>query len=295
MGDDSGPTLYVADFDFDDRLARPELGDPPANLRAINARLAPLLEPLCGPGDAVVLPDDPLNDAVRFVRVEPWGVEPHLLRWLRRSGVRGAARDRLPDPEAVRAANSRRFQFETERDLGLLSPGSRLCETPDDLHAAVAALPDGWVVKREFGGSGRDVRLGTGPLPEPVARWAAKALSRGQCMIVEPHVPHDGELSAHFTLDGNGVTHDGFCRLVSTATGGFAAVEPLTDPGPAVTAALPLWTAAAERVRAVGYRGPLGIDALVRDGAVVRPVMDLNARWTMGRIALLTGEAVTNP
>ena len=42
-----------------------------------------------------------------------------------------------------------------------------------------------------------------------------------------------------------------------------------------------------------GYFGPLGIDAMrYRDGDEVRlrPVMDINARWTMGRVAYEWGQ-----
>ncbi|MEM9701577.1 MAG: hypothetical protein AAF907_03945, partial [Planctomycetota bacterium] len=49
----AGPTLYVANFDFDDRLANPAMTTLPKRLRRINTRLAPFLEPLCGPEDAV--------------------------------------------------------------------------------------------------------------------------------------------------------------------------------------------------------------------------------------------------
>jgi hypothetical protein len=45
-----------------------------------------------------------------------------------------------------------------------------------------------------------------------------------------------------------------------------------------------------ERVQILGYTGPVGIDAMkYRDsrGQVrIRPLQDINARWTMGRLAL---------
>jgi hypothetical protein len=58
----------------------------------------------------------------------------------------------------------------------------------------------------------------------------------------------------------------------------------------------------ADQLHANGYFGPLGIDAMVytsTDGqSRVRPIQDINARWTMGRVALelyrrlnLTGDA----
>ena len=127
-----GPTLYVANFDFDDRLAKPAMRTLPKPLRAINARLAPLLEPLCGPGDAVALPGNPVSDdAERGSRGSSRGAWSGTVLTLAPPasvcGTDALART-MPDPAAVRAVNSRRWQFETERALGVLPAGSALCE-----------------------------------------------------------------------------------------------------------------------------------------------------------------------
>ena len=288
------PTLYVANFDFDDRLARPELKTLPANLRAINARLAPLLAPLCGPDDAVALPGDAVPDAARFDRVEPWGVEPHVVAWLRKIGVRPDALAALPDPAAVRAVNGRRWQFAAERSLGLLPDGAVLCESGTSLSHAAKGLPGGWVMKGEHGGSGRAILFGEGALRGRQTAWMATQIMRG-CVTVEPRDVTYREYSAHFTVAADGVTFDGVCLLNSTPTGRFRSVEPLRSPGDALLAAVPVWTAVAERARADGYRGFLGIDAAAAYGTVDRPVRDVNARWTMGRLALSLGRPIENP
>ena len=116
--------------------------------------------------------------------------------------------------------------------------------------------------------------------------------ARGQCVTAEPRERGESEISAHFTVGEAGVTFDGLCRLWSTPTGGFHRVDPLADPAPALLTSLPVWTAVAEAARARGYRGFLGVDAATRDGLVVRPVRDVNARWTMGRVALANGRGV---
>ena len=291
-------TLHVANFDFDDRLARPSLKTLPANLRAVNARLAPLLNGLCGPGDVVGLVGDDVSDAAAFDRVEPWGVEPDVVAWLRAIGVRPAVLDALPDPAAVRAVNSRRWQFAAERDLNLSAGGVTLRESADAARDAVAALaghPRGWVVKAEHGGSGRGLRLGSGPLPPAVDRWVEGVAGRGMCLTVEPRDDRAWEYSAHLTVTDAGVTFDGVCFLHSTPTGRFRSVEPLRRSSDALAAAEPVWRGVAERARADGYRGFLGIDAAAAWGAVERPVRDVNARWTMGRLALATGRTVKNP
>ena len=289
----TAPTLFVANFDCDDRLARPSLGTLPKRLRELNARLAPVLRRLCEPGDAVACVGDGVPDAGRFGRVEPWGVEPHALRWLRSLGLGPDTLDRLPDPAVVRAVNGRRWQFAAETDLGVLPAGARLCESIEQVAAACAALPASWVLKSEHGASGRGVRFGAGNVPDRLLRWAKNALARGGCVTVEPRAADTWEGSAHFTLADGGVRYDGVCRLHCTPGGRFRSVEPLPTLGDGLHSALPIWEAVTQRAHAAGYRGPLGIDAAGSFGVVNRPVRDVNARWTMGRVALESGRIVT--
>jgi hypothetical protein len=305
-----GPTLYVANFDFDDRLAKPALTTLPKSLRAINARLAPLLRGLCGPDDAVAVPGDWVGDAGRFTRVEPWGVEPHLLGWLGLIGVRDEVLRSLPDPAAVRAVNGRRWQFAIERSVRAVPAEAALIgpkvpsafshpwvDKPAELAVCVGRMlrAPHCVVKAEFGGSGRDVRIVTQDSEEAALTWANRVLDRGQSVLVEPFDDADAEISAHLTVTADGVRFDGLCSLRSTPHGQFESVEPLPDPPAALLEPRPVWESVAERARADGYRGPLGIDAAVKGGEVIRPVRDVNARWTMGRVALVSGREVRNP
>jgi hypothetical protein len=59
---------------------------------------------------------------------------------------------------------------------------------------------------------------------------------------------------------------------------------------PHLTKAIAVATRAAGALQSQGYFGPLGIDAMIyRDEAgiaQVRPLQDINARWTMGRLSL---------
>ncbi|NNJ27991.1 hypothetical protein [Alienimonas chondri] len=295
---DRGPTLYVANFDFDDRLAKPAMTSLPMNLRTINARLAPMLQGLCGPDDAVALPGDWVKDAGRFERVEPWGVEPHVLAWLRTAGAGEASLSLLPDPAIVRIVNSRQWQWETEQALDLTSGEVSFCDSSEAVWNAVDSFADrtrGWVLKADHGGSGRGLRFGAGSPPEAVVRWADGCVGRGLGMTVEPRDDRAREYSAHLSVTDRGVTFEGICFLHSTPTGRFRSVEPLKHLSPALTEAVPVWTAVGEKAWSQGYRGPLGIDAAAAFGVVERPVRDVNARWTMGRLALTLGRKVSNP
>ena len=287
------PTLHVANFDFDDRLARPERGDLPASLRGINERLRPLLEPLLKSGDAAVVAGESVERG-RFDRAVPWGVEPHVLHWLGTLGLAGG----FPDPAVVRAVNGRRFQWECETTLGVRPAGARWCGTAEEFADAAASLsdanPSGWVAKAEFGGSGRGVRFGAGEPTDAVVRWVAAGCRRGGGFLVEPRLWTAAEAGVHFTVWPDGrVRHDGVTGLTSHPDGRFRRSEPLAsgeqgDWGDAVTAGERVARLAADR----GYHGPLSVDAARLTDGTLRPVQDVNARRTMGRVALETGRPV---
>ena len=295
-----GPTLYVANFDFDDRLAKPAMTTLPKSLRQINARLAPALEGLCGPDDAVAVPGDRVEDAGRFGCVEPWGVEPHVLRWLELIGVRDEALRTLPGPAAVRAVNGRRWQHAAELALAPSDDHGRLIGDRPSYELAsdighFASIYGGYVLKSEFGGSGRGVRLVCRSEARDSFSRVMNELENGRWLLVEPYDAADAEISAHLTITKDAVTFDGLCSLRSTPAGQFESVESLPDPSATLLEPRAIWEAVAERARAEGYRGYLGIDAAVKDGRVVRAVRDVNARWTMGRVALQTGRPVHSP
>ena len=80
--------------------------------------------------------------------------------------------------------------------------------------------------------------------------------------------------------------------MIPSPSGGYAgsAVTSRENHRERWSAAVAAATQAAEAVAAEGYFGPLGIDAMqyrAGDGTIaVRPIQDVNARWTMGRLSL---------
>jgi hypothetical protein len=98
---------------------------------------------------------------------------------------------------------------------------------------------------------------------------------------VQFHVARTGEVS-----------FEGVTPLLARPNGGYLGSRFGDDPGLLTTwgEAIDVGRRVAEAVAAEGYYGPLGIDAMryrAEDGSVrVRPLQDLNARYTMGHIAL---------
>ncbi len=174
-------------------------------------------------------------------------------------------------------------------------------------------LPDGpWVVKARYSASGMRRVRGEGPLGDTQRDRVQGWLDADGAVVVQRWLDGVVDLSTHGLVEDDGVRLDGIVRFETGPGGVFrgAFVGPWAHGLPAdvqrflhtprkhaVRDALEAaWTSVAEAARADGYRGPLGVDALIaRDGGelVLVPVVEANPRWTMGRIALLLRKRVS--
>ena len=305
------PRLFIANFDFEHRLACGQ-GTLPKVIARINSELAPVWAAIADDGDAVWTPT-PIDPGI-FQRIVSAGlprlsavIDPQAVpgwydlvfwgenEWAARAADRWKLRWDGCDAAIVRRVNSRRFAFAVEQRLGLALPGSAIVENPRQLATAIACLtdPSGWVLKGEFGNAGREVRFGSGSLSETDAAWAGNRFRRKLALLVEPRLTPVDEVGLQFQIDRAGFTNFvGLSPLLTRPNGGYLGSRFDDD-----SALNMVWQEAidvayqvAEAVAATGYFGQLGIDAMrhrTADGAVqLRPVQDINARFTMGRLAL---------
>jgi len=329
------PRLWIGNFDFEHRLADPNR-TPSATLRRLDAELAPTWLAVAEDGDAIWTPQPvppefweamaaagfpritPVTDwRSQLERYEPtaWGWTPELLA----IAITVSPRRELPPANVVRSANSRRWSFarETEWQVGL--PHAAACESVDDVARALAAWPAReakWVVKAEFGMSGRERLLGQGALTAPAINWLRRRLSADGVVFVEPWVERVAEAGILFDVPATGAPQlVGVAEMLPSPQGQYAGSvfagtlvgwdESSSPTTSAVTSLVGLedsshptsWSSAIEmahraavELQRLGYVGPLGIDAMwyrTADGELrLRPLQDVNARWTMGRLAL---------
>jgi uncharacterized ferritin-like protein (DUF455 family) len=202
-----------------------------------------------------------------------------------------------------------------------VAPGcaGALVHAPDALDAAVAGCPgDGFVLlKAPFASAGRGLRrVGRGALSPADHAWAARALAHGP-LVVEPWLDRVADLSLHLDATPDGTLRTlGFSSFVADARGqwrasivGLAPAGLPADvcrwwsPGGAAPrfgpVAAALRAALAPAVTAAGYAGPLGVDLLLARGPggalALHPLVEINPRWTFGRVALALGPRVGAP
>jgi hypothetical protein len=278
---------------------------------ALNRSLAPHLLRLARPGDALLHETPwpaPLADAARGLGVElvspraaasgrtpqaerlftPWGWTRSALE----EGVRVGADVRPLDLSVVARVNSKLWSHALEVELGWALPGARVVSNLEELtEAAARACPgaeDKWVVKSPYGFAARERVLGRGPRVEGAqATWARKRLARGEPLIFQPWLEVRREYGVVVEVERAGAHRLlGVSDLRTNGAGtgvGYVLGRP-PEPGRMKeleeTAAV-----VCERLRAEGYSGPAGFDALEHAGGLHR-LLEVNARYTMGFVAL---------
>ncbi len=179
--------------------------------------------------------------------------------------------------------------------------GSRQVESLTELESAVSELhaqqseqDNAWVVKANFSMSARERMRGLGAqLTEQVRGWAAKRLSNGQPLFLEPWVNRTAEAGLQFEIPRQGEPQwIGLALLLCDERGQYRGSrirvdeQTLNEWQPAIEAGQRV----AKRAQQSGYFGPLGIDAMQfsneRGELQWRAIQDVNARYTMGRLAL---------
>ena len=259
--------------------------------------------------------------------LRPWAWAPDSLERLGPLFPQVTGDDRGPDDcfnpriaELYSKALSARFLREIHSELASVFPALCPIETVGlpvtDLTAALEAIRDfrarGFhrlVVKQALGLAGANaIRLWEPELLETQRRWMAESLEAGQTLVVEPWLERLADFSVQFERAAGGLRRIGFTDLFNDHRGQFLAngASPGFErrPPARVVRAFNSWpdapgllrrvydviaSALETRLAAVGFHGPVGIDALVcqtPEGPRLKPVVEINPRSTMGRLTL---------
>ncbi|MEN9776703.1 MAG: hypothetical protein RJB04_458, partial [Verrucomicrobiota bacterium] len=259
--------------------------------------------------------------------LRPWAWSPDSIERLGALFAQVTGDDRGPEAcfnsrmaELYSKAWSARFLQEIHPELAAvfpaLCPAEVIGTAVTDLTTALGAIEKfrarGFhrlVVKQALGLAGANaIRLWEPELLESQRRWMADALEAGQTLVVEPWLERLADFSVQFERTDEGLRRVGFTDLFNDHRGQFLAnaASPGFErrPPTRVTKAFSTWPdapglirrvydgvarALEPRLASVGFRGPLGIDALVyatAEGPRLKPVVEVNPRHTMGRLTL---------
>jgi hypothetical protein len=251
-------------------------------------------------------------------RLKPWAWSPLMERRLSRL----KSQQRSPEEgwrQEFRELFSKVWSTGFAAELALAKPGdflgaesgqSRICSSLEDVKEALESFQaEGfpWVAaKAPYGSSGRNMlRFRAGGFEAGQEGRIGKLIARQGCLIVEPWLERVADFSAHFHREDK-LRFLGLSRLLNDERGQYAGSllgKPFRGLDREVMSFLSrlgrkglysyceeMGQLLEEKLGAFDYRGPLGVDLFVyrdlRGELKLRPVCEVNFRYTMGRLAL---------
>lgn len=261
----------LPNLQFEYELARRPI---PRAVTRQNERFSHILRLVPGFRDAA-----PLAELSQPDEVAAWGWSEQA------AAVAGRASHDWPAAELVRHVNDKRTSHQIEQELGIALPGATIVGSLEEFEAAVERIGQPWVAKDPFGVAGRGQVKGTFPVDEMGAAAVSRLLSETSEIVLEPFVLVEKEYSLHWDVNREHVEYRGAATLL-TDNGTFRGNAVPTDVPAAIVNES---KAAAEKIGALGWCGPIGIDAFsgrLSGRRLLRSVCEINARWSFGRLTL---------
>lgn len=216
--------------------------------------------------------------------VESWAPSKRIALWTRERNLTY----HMPDWNIVKEVNSKAFSFQQVNRL----PGAKLIHSWDQLHTWMQRLPNPKVLKTCFGLSGRGHLHLPAPL-EKIENFAMHEFNAHRPLIGEPWVARKLDFSTQWVISKHdGIAYVGATVLQNDAQGRYlgnlvgkeetifgAYLDHLHAHRKIVYPTL-------ERMQKMGFFGNVGIDAMIWGNDVLHPIVEINARKTMGWISL---------
>ncbi|MCB9644761.1 MAG: ATP-grasp domain-containing protein [Myxococcales bacterium] len=289
--------LIYSNFDFEYELGGGERYRPSKYFPPFVERWGAVLRLLEGCQDAQLLSLGTPEDTEPQSELEgksllAWGVTPRLHRMVRRLGLVAD----LPEAAAVSEVNSKIFSQTVAEELGIALPQSCVIHSLEEMERSVQDCPHPWVLKHPFGVGGRERVLGKPHRIEENAKvWSLRLLQKGVPLIFEPWIQKEKEYSLHFSIrkDG-GFDYLGSCLLLTSLSGNHRGNR-FDASWQAPSLVFEDAQRTVEKIAACGYFGPVSFDAmcgLLGDVVIERAIVEINARYTFGRLTLALGPYV---
>jgi hypothetical protein len=206
-----------------------------------------------------------------YDRIETWGWSEAIKRWTHLP---------YPIPIKLRELASKVFAFTHSPHL----PGAKLLHHREEVEEWLQIGPYPKVLKTCFGFAGRGRFILESPeYFAKIQKDVVTVFEKGQLLIGEPWVDREMDFSTQWMIDKEPIFL-GTTRMENTERGSYCKTF--------VGAEIPFLEEHLECVKVplkhicdAGYRGNLGIDAMVYDNTL-HPIVEINLRKTMGWLAL---------
>jgi len=287
--------LHIANTTFEDELSE-EKTLPIEQIIAkhpiyCQLQFLPLLYAEAGDGIAVTdLPKDPVQFPLHLFRspeplpykaVESWGYSRSIAAWAKKHGIAYE----MPPWEVVKQVNSKEFSFSESPKLA----GAALLHNFDEVRAWWSSVKGPKVLKSCYGLSGRGHLFDESRMQQ----FTNAEFAKNRPVIGEPWVQRDFDFSTQWYIHpSQEVEYLGPTVCVSDAKGQYRENR-VGDAAQLFGKHLPLLEehrvcalTLLKKIAALGFFGNAGVDAMIYEEGKLHPIVEVNARKTMGWVAL---------
>lgn len=216
------------------------------------------------------------DEKLNYDRLETWGHSPYWKKWADQHGIPYS----MPPWEVVRAVNSKEFSWNESPKL----PRSALLKSREEVEKWMASFGERKVIKSCFGVSGR----GHLHLPSPqLKEFLEREFSMGLPVIGEPWVERELDFSTQwFIHPDKTIEFLGPTLCINNARGQYVETKVGKIEIPLLEKHCEIARPILQKMAHKGFFGNVGIDAMIYGGGNLHPIVEINARKTMGWVAL---------
>ena len=221
------------------------------------------------PDTPTPLPVYTFEETPPFTHLETWGYSRLAKEWAEKKGLSYA----MPPWDVVKMVNSKTYSF-SKSPL----PGARLIYQGDPIEK-------GTVLKSCYGTAGRGLILSES---KGVQNFCEREWARGLPVISEPFVDRICDFSTQWFISRGGeIAYIGTTICKTTKMGMHKSNIAQKNELPFLQQHREFVTEVLEEMALMGYFGPVGFDAMIYGDHKLQPIVEINARKTMGLIALV--------
>lgn len=222
-----------------------------------------------------------LQNDFRGEKLQSWGASDLIARWSKN-------KLEMPSLSIAKKINSKLWNFQNTVSL----PGARIIFRKEEIKEAVANTAFDWVLKTDQGFAGRGNLVFNAQSLDKALNFAEKHAKAG--IILEPWVERVFDFSSQWVLSKEGeITLLGLTKCINTPRGVYLGTETGTPALvfgeflPQVMEHVDYCKTYLKKVVAMGFFGPLGIDAMVYNKTILHPIVEINARMAMSAAIFL--------
>lgn len=197
---------------------------------------------------------------------------------------------RLPDAEVTRRINSKIFSNQLHETLGLKVPGEVINSAEELVTVGNRLLPERFLIKDVFGVSGKgNILIDSEALVQRIAGYLKKQEKKGlqSCFLLEPFLEKESDFSCQFYVDAEGNREFRSIQQIFNNKFNYLGATTATDEFVALLEKKGYMTLMEKVVDALyqeGYYGDICIDSMILKNGEVYPIVEINARQSMGLI-----------